>query len=87
MKRTVSVEMLVEVEVDETKFTPEFMGEFRDHFFGLDTVEEHIEHLAQLEAREVLSQEFTEGYGPLKDFGIVARVIGCETSILSEGGE
>ncbi len=87
MKRTVSVEMIVEVEVDETKFTPEFMAEFRKSFFDFDTVEEHIEHLAQLEAREVLSTEFTEGYGPLADFGIKARVFGCETTILREDGE
>lgn len=81
MKRIVLVETRVEVEVDESKFTPEFMEEFRGSFFDFETVEEHIEHIGQLEAREVLETRFTEGYGPLKDLGISARVLGVETSI------
>ena len=84
MKRTVLVSMEVEVTVDEAEFTPEFMAEFQASFFDFDTVEEHICHIAQLEAREVLRRDFTEGYGPLSKMGIVAEVVpySLETEIL-----
>lgn len=75
MKRTVLVFMEVEVTVDETAFTPEFMAEFEANFFPFDTIEDHICHIAQLEAREVLRRDFTEGYGPLSKMGIEAEVV------------
>ena len=75
MKRTVLVSMEVDVIVDETTFTPEFMSEFEASFFPFDTIEEHICHIAQLEAREVLDRKFTEGYGPLALMGIEASVV------------
>jgi hypothetical protein len=72
MKRTVEVTAYVEVEIDESKFTPEFMETFRAGFFPFHTVEEHIEHLAQLKARGVIGWEphFAEGYGRLDEMGI-----------------
>ncbi len=75
MKRTVLVSMEVDVTVDETTFTPEFMAEFQAYFFDFDTIEDHICHIAQLEAREVLNRNFTEGYGPLSKMGIEAEVV------------
>ncbi|EIM25696.1 hypothetical protein [Microvirga lotononidis] len=75
MKKTVEVTMIVEVEVDESKFTPEFMREFRESFYDFHEVEDHIMHIAQLEARGLLSPRFTEGYGPLADMGIKADVV------------
>ena len=80
MKRIVEVMQSVEVEIDESKFTPEFMAEFRESFYQFRTIERHIEHLAQLEARG-LSRDFIEGYGPAEDFGIKMRVIDCESEI------
>ncbi|WP_457798122.1 hypothetical protein [Methylocystis sp. S23] len=74
MKRTVEVVFVVDVEMDEAKFTPEFMAEFYKHFFHIDTLDEHAGHIAQLAVREVLDERFTEGYGPLKDMGIEAKV-------------
>ncbi len=82
MKRTVVVSMEVDVTIDETTFTPEFMAEFEATFFPFDTVEEHICHIAQLEAREVLDRRFTEGYGPLSQMGIEAEVV--PNSLLTE---
>lgn len=70
MKRTVEVILQVTVEIDETKLTPKWMEEFRQHFFPFETVDEHVEHLAQLEARGVLNGDFIEGYGPRGDMGI-----------------
>ena len=61
------------VEVDETKFTPEFFAEFSSFMWHMDTVEEAVEHLADLFARGLIrgdADEFIEGYGPAKDMGI-----------------
>lgn len=82
MKRTVEVTFLVDVEVDETKFTPQWMASFRDSFYGYRTVEEHIAHLATLEARDALSWTFIEGYGPPKSMGIRAKVESVDAEVL-----
>lgn len=74
MKKTVLVTIEVEVTVDELKFTDEFLAEFRASFYNF-TVDDHIQHIAQLEARGLLNPSFTEGYGPLADFGIEARAV------------
>jgi len=83
MKKTVRVTIDVEVEVDESKFTEEFLTEFRDSYYNFHTVDDHIQHIAQLEARNLLRAEFTEGYGPLADFGIEARAVHQEMEIVS----
>jgi hypothetical protein len=75
MKRKVEVTFLVEVEVDETKFTPEWITDWQKVFYPFNSVEDHIEHIAQMEARDILNPKFTEGYGPLADMGIKASVI------------
>lgn len=79
MKKTIDVIFAVEVEVDETKFTPEFMEAFSRYFCEFDTIDEHIEHIAQLAARDMLNKSFTEGYGPLRDMGISAEVLDIVT--------
>lgn len=81
MKRTVIVTQAVEVEVDESKFTPEWLAEWRTVFYDFTTVEQHIEHIGQLEARGLFNNEFVEGYGPPSDMGISARVVGQEMEI------
>ena len=84
MKRTVGVQQLIEVTVDEAKFTPEFMAEFRASMYPFDEVGQHIEHLAQLYARGAVDgfSAFIEGYGPPKDFGISFRAAECQTSVV-----
>ena len=83
MKRTVIVTQEVEVEVDETKFSPEFMTEFRESFYPFQTIDKHIEHLAQMEARGVIhGDSFIEGYGNPRDMGISIRIESCETEIV-----
>jgi hypothetical protein len=59
----------VEIEIDEAKFDKAFMAEFSESFFPFFDIEDHVKHLAQLQARELLD-DFTEGYGTIKDMGI-----------------
>jgi hypothetical protein len=76
MQRKVAVEQIIEVTVDESKFTPEFMVEFQKTMYDFDTIEEHIEHLGQLAARGIYDEftTFIEGYGPPKDMGISFKI-------------
>lgn len=86
----IEVRQTVKVTLDESKFTPEFMQEFRASFFLFETVEEHAEHVAQLAARGIHDfskyrrDEFVEGYGPIGEFGIIAEVIEMEMEILPD---
>jgi hypothetical protein len=81
VKRTVIVTHEIEVTVDETKFTPEWLAEWRESYYRFWTVEDHIRHIGQLAARGMLNETFTEGYGPLADMGIEARVVSLEVEI------
>ena len=69
--KTVIVEQTIRVTVDESKFTPEFMQEFRESFYDFDTLDDHIKHLGQLCARGIADDfSFIEGYGKASDMGI-----------------
>ena len=85
-KFTVQVTQLIEVELDESKFDEQFMSEFRASFYSFDTIEEHAEHIAQLQARGLIDlecgTEFIEGYGPSQDMGIKARCVETDMEIL-----
>lgn len=71
MNKSYIVQIAVTVEVDESKFDEEFMAEFREYMYPFDTVEEHMEHLAQLNARGLAyNYDFIEGYGPTDEAGI-----------------
>jgi hypothetical protein len=89
----VLVKQTVKVELDETKFTPEFLEEFAAHFFDYECVEQHAEHIGQLAAREVYAfnrhrpTEFVEGYGEIGKFGITAEVINTELEHATDPGE
>lgn len=86
MKFLVKVEQYVEVTLDETKFTPDFMTAFRASVYPFHDLDTHAEHLAALHARGVYDLElgngFVEGYGLRDSFGISAIVIDDETSLL-----
>ena len=84
---TVLVTQEIEVELDEAQFTEEFMEEFRASFFGYSTIEEHAEHIAQLQARGIIdlegrATEFVEGYGPSEEMGINTRILDFTTEVL-----
>lgn len=73
MKKKVLATIVVEVEVDESKFTEEFMREFRESFYDFDSIDKHIKHLAQLYARGFAGDgafDFIEGYGHPREMGI-----------------
>lgn len=74
----IDVTRTIEVTLDETKFTEEFMSHFREYFYPFYSVEDHAKHLAQLEAREMIGwrpDDFIEGYGAKDNFGITTKVI------------
>lgn len=81
MKRRVVVTQVVEVEVDESKFTEEWMADWRKSFYNFHTVEQHIRHIAQLRARGMLDPTFSEGYGHLSNMGIKVRLVAWDTEI------
>jgi len=72
---SVTVESVVTVTLDETKFTKEFMEEFNSTIFAADDLRDHAEHLGWLFATgRIENGEFVEGYGSLLDMGIEAKV-------------
>lgn len=76
MKKTYTVETIVTVEVDESKFTPEFLHSFSSAITPLDDVDEHMGSLAEAFAIGQISgypKEFVEGYGELESMGIVLK--------------
>ena len=75
----ISVTQTIDVTLEDTKFNDAFMREFRASFFPFDTIEEHAEHLAQLQARGIhdlspFVSEFVEGYGSSHGMGIKGTV-------------
>lgn len=68
----------VVVTLDVEMFDEPFMREFRERFYDFDTIEEHAEHIAQLQARGLIDieviPEFIEGYGPSDSMGIKTKV-------------
>jgi len=81
--KLVEVIQLVEVSIDESKLTPEWMEDFRKSFYNFHSVNDHLKHLAQLEARGItylphVNNSFIEGYGDANDTGIKAAVLDVE---------
>lgn len=78
----VDVIQTVRVTLDESKFTPEFMQEFREGFYSFEDFHEHAEHIAQLVARGIVDlsdpDTFIEGYGEARDMGISAKILWTE---------
>lgn len=75
----VTVRYEIVVNVDESKFTPEFMQDFNETIYPIESVEDHCEELA----RRVMnlghgihkgSTVFLEGYGVAKEMGITAEL-------------
>lgn len=79
--KTVAVTMTIHVTVDERKFTPEFMAEFKESFYNFVSLDDHLEHLAQLHARGEDSA-FIEGYGNAADMGIAFELEAVEMEIV-----
>lgn len=74
-EREIYVTQTITVKLDDTKFTPEFMEEFRQFFYDFLTIEDHANHIAQLAARGMIETPcFIEGYGESDGMGIEVRV-------------
>ncbi len=71
-KYSVEVIQLINITIDESKFTPEFMKDFNSYMFEFKGVEEHIKFIVEKFADGTVSSEndFLEGYGILSEFGI-----------------
>ena len=83
MKRIIEVVHTIEVELDEEKFTEEFMAEFRSYITPLFTIDEHAEYLASRYASGDIDEwGFVEGYGEAKEFGIKFRLISEEATAI-----
>jgi hypothetical protein len=82
--KTVQVTFRVNVTVDETKFTEDFLTEFTESFFPFQNIDDHIKHLAQLAAREFIDgpSTFIEGYGVASEMGISVDIEDEEEEIL-----
>jgi len=80
--KNVEVRFIVEVTLDKLKFDEKFMKEFADQFYPFSNLDDHAEHIAQMKVRGILEESFTEGYGPLEEMGIRARVVDCEQEVL-----
>lgn len=74
MRFEVEVVQVVEVSLDETMFNEKFMEEFRKGFYSFHTLRDHVEHLAQLEARGLVGT-FLEGYGRPDEVGISFEIL------------
>lgn len=78
----VEVTQVVKVKIDESKFTPEFMTEFRETMYHFRTIQEHAAHLAQLHCRGLAdNNSFIEGYGDAKDMGIAFDIVNQEERV------
>ncbi|MCK5612848.1 hypothetical protein KAR91_63835 [Candidatus Pacearchaeota archaeon] len=62
---TVDVTIEIEVIVDESKFTKEFMDEFNRYITPFDSIDDHVKHIAWCRAVGIItspSDDFLEGY-------------------------
>ena len=85
-----TVTQVITVEVDESKFTPQFLKEFREQIYELDTLDDHLEFLAEKYATGRIqghAHEFVEGYGRLGDMGILLGEVSCEVEPEFPDGE
>jgi hypothetical protein len=79
MKKNYTVTTTVSVQLDESKFTPEFLREYQETIHDLPDIEAHRKNLAELYATGRIGNYGTvEGYGKLSDMGIRCEMLACE---------
>lgn len=52
-----------EIEIDETIYNKEWMEKFSSYMYDFNSLSQHVEHLAQYQARLGSGASFIEGYG------------------------
>ena len=66
----------VNIKVDESQFTDEFMREFRRSFYEFYTAQDHIEHLAWIVSQSGGVPRLIEGYGYIpEDFSLFTDLL------------
>ena len=68
-KFTLEVMQQITITLDDEKLNDEFNKAFSESFWDADSLEDHAQHLAHLEACGMISL-FVEGYGDLKKMNI-----------------
>lgn len=77
----VEVTHTVLVKLDDEQINDEFNEAFSSMMWEIDGLEDHAEHLAQMEARGLIGfDKFVEGYGDLRD-------INCSVEIQEQSEE
>ena len=73
----VKFEQTVTVTVDVSKFTDEFMAEFRSFMYPFTEIDQHVAHIGKCYMNNFIQSEndFLGGYGKLSDFGVRFGVI------------
>lgn len=81
----IKVTQIIEIDYDKSKFTKEFLTEFPKSFYPFKTIQEHIEHIAESYSRGIITGDFLEGYGDLKEnFGIKLKRVDGWTMLDNE---
>ena len=78
----VDVTLSMTVDLDTSKFTPEFMAAYKRHFQPFETIEDHVRYLATAGVNNDLREE--EGYPPFEQMGIDVSVDDWEAKILEQ---
>ena len=84
MQQTYKVIQNIEVIIDESKFTDQFLDEFEKHIFKFfdcrNRIDGHMKFLAEMYARGIIknyTDESFEGYGVLSNMGIKFNLVDC----------
>lgn len=89
MRMTMRVTSIVDLNLIDAAFTPEFIEEFRSTMVPLDTIEDHGEYISGLVVSGVIEEisdhcgleQVIEGYGRIGDFVSLAKVTSSEAEI------
>lgn len=86
-KKLVAVTHFVEVEYDETKFTDEWLEDFKSYMYpSFNTIDDHIKFLATKHPiTQCYPDAVIEGYGFLREFGVSIKVEDVECDIVHKG--
>lgn len=75
-KFRVEVRQIVEVELDDSHLNDDFNKAFSECFWDVDCLEDHANHIAQMEARGLIGlDKFVEGYGDLREMNCKVKVL------------
>ncbi len=80
-KFIVTVIQEVEVTLDESKFTEEFMNDFSKDYHHIEDIEGHARHIAEVIAQDSGYPNYIDGYGDLEEMGIGVSASNPETEV------